>query len=168
MSKQALDSSYGDGTRVCMFPDDRDKFPEYKLKMEAHLAARQVLSVVIKPSPSVPHKLKMADGDYATWLEDCEANHEEAMAETAAAANSAAAQANLHKSPTIVKQREISKCRRASDIIINSLQSSQLRLINNIFPSNPHEIWRVICNAYEVVNTSDTVQALLQQLNERR
>ena len=123
MSKQAQqDSTHGDGTHICSFPDDRDKFPEYKMKMEAHLAARQVLSVVIKPSPSITHKQKMSDNDYADWLEDCERNHEEAMTETAAAANSASAQANLHKSPTIVKHREISKCRRAADIIISLLQ----------------------------------------------
>ena len=170
MSRQAQiqDPSSGDGTRVCMFPDDREKFPEYKLKMEAHLVARQLLSVIVKPSLHVPHKLKLKDDEYATWLEECEDNHELAMAETAAAPNTPLGQAALHKSIHIIKHRELSKCRRASDIIISSLQSAQLRLINNTFPSNPHEIWRVICAAYEIVNTSDTVQALLQQLNERK
>ena len=98
--------------------------------MESFLSARNLLSVVLYPCNSVVHKVKLSDSDFKKWLEQCETKCNKADVAKETAATKAEKQ-NLHKDPDIIFQREIEKCRRAADILLNSFTTKQINLVNN-------------------------------------
>lgn len=166
MSASASTSHTSSDSQVPLFPADKDKFDEWKLKMESYLAARSLLSTILRPSASVQQTKKMTDTDYIKWLDDCESRCE--IAEMKQNTASGETLSNIHKDPDVIFFKELTKCRRAVSILINSFTSRQLSIISNIFPCNAHEVWRVVCSSYGVCKSADTINSLLDTLTDIR
>lgn len=160
-------SSSSSESRVPSFPAEREKFDEWKLKIESYLSARNLLSVVLYPCDAVVHKAKLNDDLYKKWLEECE---EKCVAADAAkeSATTKVEKANVHKDVNVKFQLQYEKSRRAADILLNSFSTKQINLVNNIFPSNAHEIWRVINQSYGAMQNTSTAQSLLKTLIDNK
>ena len=57
------------------------------------------------------------------------------------------------------------KMNRAYAVLLQSLNSKQLALIEQVQFGNAHEVWTVLNKAYGVVKTTDTQVSLLDQLH---
>ena len=145
-----------------MFPSDPLRFEEWKMKMESYLAARDRLSYVLSVSPSITFTKKMSTDDYATWLNYCDGRFQKADFVLASAKESTKAAAL--KDVDVVFQREVRACREVCDILINSFSEKQISIVNTVFQANAYEMWQTINNAYGVINTTDTLHSLMNQL----
>ena len=102
--------NHGD-SKPPMFPEDRERFEEWKAKMESYLAARDLITVILKPSDTVTHKTKLPNGDYAAWLDKCNGICEQADTVWQAASNTKERTAAWADKSVIFK-RELGKCRK--------------------------------------------------------
>ena len=133
------------------------------------MQAKNVISAILVPSDAVPHLKKMDEAAYRAWLLDCEARCLEADVILANIKNGTKTeQANVHKNVDVVFQRELYKCRTTTDILLNSFTTKQINLVSSVFPCNAHEMWRVITTAYSMINTTDNILSLLDQLHTIR
>jgi hypothetical protein len=140
-------------SKLPIFPQEREKFEDWKMKMLAYLDSRGLLRVVQVPSPILPSKSMLAEDKMAAWYKDCDDKTEKADALLRSATSETNMEAAL-KDPSVIFKLGIKKCKRAYDILLSSLHSKQMSIINTIFPSNAYEVWQAINSSYSVVNTS--------------
>jgi hypothetical protein len=164
MSSAADHASSSDG-KVPQFPDDLTRFDEYKIKMEACFAARDLLPAIMQPSRAVTHTARLPDNEYAQWLNNTTETCERAEL-VLRAAKAPQDIASAMRDESVMFRRDIIRCRKAADIIISSLKEKQITLIACIFPANSFEMWRAITTTYGPINTTDTTASLLTQFEE--
>ncbi len=150
---QAVDSLKGP-----LFPDDRSRFDEWKMKMMAFLDARGLLSTILAPSKYIPHTKCLSDDEHKKWLDEC--NRRFQAAESLRAIKKKSEYMN---DDHVLFQNEILKCKQTCSILINSFKEKQINLVQSVFPTNPYEMWTTINNAYGIVKTTDTLSSLLDQ-----
>lgn len=148
-----------------MFPAEREKFEEWKLKMEAHLNARDVLDVVLSPSTAITHTRRLSPTEHTQWMKECKQRGEKADQLLRDARGNKQKTDEVLQEANVIFKQELIKCRRAYDILLSSFQSKQMNVINSVFPGNAHEVWSVINSAYGIINTTDTIDSLLTQLH---
>ena len=145
-----------------MFPDERERFDEWRQRMLAYAAATDVLSALLSPPKCHTHTKRMDDVTYAQWL--VEVDEKKAAAELVL--NDKRNTTKAHEDEDVITIREITRARKAVNILFQSFKQKQLSIVNTVFQENPHEMWKAINAAYGVVNTTDTIHSLLDQLHE--
>jgi hypothetical protein len=135
--------------------------------MESYLSARNLLSVVLYPCESVKEKVKMSDAEYKAWLVASENRCEKADV-AREAASTKAEKTNLLKDADFIFQKNLEKCRRAADILLNSFHTKQIQLVTNVFPVNPNEMWRIINLSYAAMQNTSNAQSLLKSLIDNK
>src|SRR5690348_16191151 len=114
-----------------IFPDERERFDEWKTKMLAFLAAQDLISVVLSPSTIVTNKVKLTDDEYIEWEKDC---HEKFKnAEMIMKQKKAIESMN---EPDVIFMKEVSKCRKVCNFLFMSFKSNQMNIVNTIFQAN--------------------------------
>ena len=105
-SPSSSSSSSSSSSGAPSFPAEREKFDEYRLKMEAYLQAQDLITTIIQPSKVVIDKKKMKLSDYHAWL----IKNEETCIKAkllVQSATTAATIANAHKEIDVIHMFEL-------------------------------------------------------------
>lgn len=136
LSAQNNDARETRENNIPRFPERREDFSEYVMRIEAYLDARELLEVVVRGVKGIP-KDKVGTMDTAV----------------------------IEATKLDSNATRLTKSKQASNIIIQSLPSKMIKIVSGVNVSNAYEMWNVLKRTQGLIKTTDTSNALLEQLH---
>jgi len=160
MSSKSSDSD----SNVPKFPENKLEYKLWVDKMENYLLARGLLSVITEPSTIITNKIKLDTENNKKWLKE----HAEKIEKADKAIRNKKEGENVDDDDNVKYKTEAEKCVRVANIIKSALSPQQHAHIANVFIANAYEMWRIITNKYELVDSSHTADTLTKQLEQTK
>jgi len=146
--------------KIPLFPLERSLFPVWKKRMMTYLRGKGLLDAVLEKPTYIIHEKKVSEEEYREWVKGCRdrCDTAEVMMTTL--------KGNELMGNEFVKFRvELMRHTQVVAILHQSFRQTQLDLVDDVFPDNAFKMWKTITSQYEIIQSGDTIQAVLTQLH---